>query len=236
MKSIVKIMKECLDMPYYRNYQAVSGKAHNSANHEKAVERVLIENNYKESNVLKKYDTKKKKWICDKGKVNRDLWLKGEMTKEYYELESNSYISQPCGQNDSPDFIIKDENGELFFLECKSAKGGTPMYNSGVPKSKYIYIFASGKHDDTTVYMGEDCLPPEVAQKIEEHISEARKRDEVINEILARHEVVNDYNISYYTRPMLQHTGGIKKGNDYFINENRVINEANVFAFIQRGA
>ena len=108
------------------------------------------------------------------------------------------------------------------------------MYNSGVPKGKYIYILSSKKHDATTVYMGQDCLPPETRKIILDHIEEARKRDEALNEVLKSQGVVNNYNISYYTRPMIQHTG-IKEQTDYFINENRLINEANVFSFIERG-
>jgi len=236
MKSIVKVMEEVLEMPYFRNYQATSGNVHNAANHETAVADVFENHGYKESKVLKKWCKKKEDWVSDKGVYHRDKWLNGEKTDKYHELENCSYISQPCGTHQSPDFILKDENGELFFIECKSAGDGTPMYNSGVPKSKYIYIFTSDKYDATTVYMGEDCLPKEVAQEIQDHIDEARRRDKEINKLLESCDVANNYNISYYTRPMLQHKGSYKKGKDYFINELRAINEANVFAFIHKGA
>lgn len=220
MKSIVRIVKEVLNMPYYRNYQAVSGKVHNDANHETAVENILVANGCSPSDI---------------GKIpieTRDKWLDGKPSPE---MGNMTYISQPCGKNNSPDFIVKDENGELFFLECKSAKAGTPMYNSGVPKAKYIYILSSKKHDATTVYMGKDCLPSETRKIILEHIEEARKRDEALNEVLKSRGVINNYNISYYTRPMIQHAGA-KEHTDYFINENRLINEANVFSYIEQGA
>ena len=106
--------------------------------------------------------------------------------------------------------------GKLYFIECKSAKGGTPMYNSGVPKAQYIYVFCSKKYDETTVYWGADVLPSREERLIQEHIAAARARDEEFNKVMKG----NNYGISYYTRPMIQHKG-TKEIKDYFLNPNR---------------
>lgn len=220
MGCMINVMNEVLAMPYYRNFQAVTGKVHNAACHEEAVEDVLISNGYAESSL-------------EKITVNtRDEWLTGKYSNDYDSMENNSYISQPCGTHNSPDFIVKDAKGKLFFLECKSAQQGTPMYNSGVPKSRYIYILSSKKHDATTLYMGKDCLPPEAKSLIENHIREARQKDAELNNKL---KSLTSYGISYYTRPMIQHHGEAST-KDYFLNENKMLNEQNVFAHIQQGA
>ena len=119
-----KVMEGILAMPYYKNYPAASGHVHNISKHEDAFEDKLIQHGYTKSRISKV------------SKSHRDELLR---TGEYPEMEDNSYIPQPCGTHDSPDFIVKSE-GQLFFLECKSVSGNSvkPMYNSAVPKSGYI--------------------------------------------------------------------------------------------------
>ena len=229
MKSIVKVIEEVLGMPYFRNYQATSGNVHNAANHETAVADVFENHGYKESKVLKKWCKKKRDWVSDKGLYHRDKWLNGEETDKYHELENCSYISQPCGTHQSPDFIVKDERGKLFFLECKSVEEGTPMYNSGIPTPGYIYILSSKDHNATTLFMGKDCLSLEAKKLIDNHIREARERDEKLNMALRS---MTNHGISYYTRPMISHKGAKAKTN-YFLNDSRLLNEQNVFAHIR---
>ena len=72
-------------------------------------------------------------------------------------LQNCEYISQPCGTQDSPDFIVK-YNDKLYFIECKSSKENKPTYNGGLPKKQYIYIFTSEKYNATTIFRGEDIL------------------------------------------------------------------------------
>ena len=216
MKSIVKVIEEVLAMPYFRNYQATSGNVHNAANHENAVEDILVANGYNESAIKKV--TKKE----------RDDLLGGD-DSYLANMKGKTFISQPCGTHNSPDFIVKDERGKLFFLECKSVKGGTPMYNSGVPTPGYIYILSSKEHNATTLFMGKDCLSLEAKKLIDNHIREARERDEKLNMALGS---MTNHGISYYTRPMISHKGAKAKTN-YFLNSSRLLNEQNVFAHIQ---
>jgi hypothetical protein len=216
VKSIEKVLKEILNMPYYRNYQATSGKVHNTANHENAVEDILVANGYDKSRIEKV------------SKKERDQLLGGD-DSVLATMENNTYISQPCGTHNSPDFIIKDERGRLFFKECKSVKGGTPMYNSGIPTPRYIYILSSEKHNATTLFMGEDCLPPKAKALIENHIRKQRLEDQRLNNVL---QSMTNHGISYYTRPMIQHKGSKTKTN-YFLNDSRLLNEQNVFAHIR---
>ncbi len=204
-----KIFKHFMKMPYYENCAAASGAVHNIAKHEDAVEDVLRKHGF----------TKVKDHVTKGFRKIRDAWMKDP---SLCTMKDGTYISQPCGTNDSPDFIVKCA-GKVYFLECKSAKGGTPMFNSGVPKSEYLYIFCSKKHNETTMFWGGDVLSLKQQRLIEEHIHQARKQDEILNSKLGR----NLYGLCFYTRPMIQHKGG-RKFNDYFLNPERNIIEQRV--------
>ena len=95
-----KIIKQILKMPYHQNYAARSGKVHNVANHEEAVEDILNQHN------LSQVERKVKK-------SERDAWLSGEVD----DVADETYISQPCGTHDSPDFIVKTGVRVLWSLQ-----------------------------------------------------------------------------------------------------------------------
>ena len=213
-----KVLREIRKMPYYQNYAATSGAVHNIAKHEDAIEDRLVANGFTEH-----YPRTGRKKSAAISKETRDDWLEkpGKCS-----IPAGTYIAQPCGTHDSPDFIVKDFNGKVYFLECKSVKGGTPMYNSGVPKSNYIYILASKKYDQTTIFRGEDVLPLAARELIHKHIAEARERDADLEERLR--SLNTSHGVTYYTRPMIQHKGGRPAGTDYFLNENRSKYEQNV--------
>ena len=204
-----KIISDIKALPYFKNHAASSGKVHNVAKHEDAVEDVLVSHGMTKSTITKISIKERDKWLAD---------------DSCQDLKEGEYVPQPCGTHNSPDFILK-RGGRLWFLECKSvAKGGSPMYNSGIPKANYIYVFCSEKYDETTVYLGEDVCPPEAQRLLHDHIQRQREEDERLNQKLRK---LNQYGIEYYTRPMIQHKGGSPK-TDYFLNENRERNEQNV--------
>tara|TARA_B100001094_G_scaffold319619_1_gene364713 strand:- start:1779 stop:2411 length:633 start_codon:yes stop_codon:yes gene_type:complete len=208
-----KIIEQILRMPYYQNYAARSGKVHNVANHEGAVEDILIQHS------LVKVERKIKK-------VQRDAWLNGTSD----DVTEGTYISQPCGTHDSPDFIVKT-GGRLYFIECKSVtKEGTPLYNSGLPKKDYIYVFSSKKYDETTVYLGRDVAGDTIAMLLEQANQEIKARcNEVTQQLRAMGE--NTHGLGIYARPMYQHYGSNEK-KDYFKNSRREELEQNVLDFV----
>ena len=208
-----KIIEQVLRMPYYQNYAARSGKVHNVANHEGAVEDILNQHN------LSQVERKVKK-------SERDAWLSGEAD----DLLEDTYISQPCGTHDSPDFIVKT-GGRLYFIECKSVtKEGTPVYNSGLPKKDYIYVFSSKKYDETTVYLGKDVAGDAVAMILEQANQEIKARcNEVTQQLRELGE--NTHGLGIYARPMYQHYGN-KEKKDYFKNSRRRELEQNVLDFV----
>lgn len=204
-----KIIKRILELPYYKNCSAQSGNVHNVANHEEAIENILKESD------LEKQEIK----ISIK---ERDKLLSGGENKN---ILNNSYILQPCGLHQSPDFIVKKEN-KLYFLECKSCKTSRPLYNSGIPKEEYIYIFCSEQYNATTVFLGSDLIEPEGVKLIKKHIAQQRENTKKFNEKIKN---MSAHGISFYDRPMIIHSK--LHSNiciDYFKNENRKRMEENV--------
>ncbi len=192
-----QVFEQILKMPYYKNYAAASGKVHNVANHEQAVEDILNLEGFQ------KVDRKVTK-------AARDEWIQGATN----DMENNTFVAQPCGTHNSPDFIIKHQD-RLYFVECKSAAGSTsaPMYNSGIPNPGYIYVFSAQKYNGTTIYRGDDILPPAQYQRLKAHIENARRLDEELS-------LNNSHGIGYYTRPMVTHAGG-RRVTDYFTHPRR---------------
>lgn len=208
---MTSILRSILEMPYYKNYAATSGKVHNTAKHEDAIESVIM--NYG----LKKASRKVPQKL-------RDEWV-SDPYSEREDMEEGTYISQPCGSHQSPDFFVKID-GRKFALECKSSKTPSPMYNSGIPKSGYIYVFTSKKYNKTTCFLGQHILSKEEKKLIDEHVEEARERD-----LELRSKLENSHGIHYYTRPMIIH-GGDKEMTDYFLNENKEILEKRVLEWV----
>jgi hypothetical protein len=205
MSKIHKFLEQVLQMPYYKNYAAASGKVHNIAKHEDATEDLLIQCGF----------TKHSKGGVSK--QERDSWLEDP---SLCTIPDGTYVSQPTGTHDSPDFIVK-ENGRAYFVECKSVskQSKAPMYNSGIPKSEYIYIFSAEKYNETTVFYGSGVCPSSDYALIKELIEKHRELDEEYNKLMK-----SAYNIKHYTRPMIQHHSGV----DYFTHPNRKLNEQKV--------
>ena len=192
-----QILEDILKMPYYRNYQAISGACHNISKHEDAVKDIFVSHGLSE--VVRKVP-----------RATRDDWLSDPTSCD---MENGTFVFQPCGKNDSPDFIVK-LNGRAYFIECKSVKGASkaPMYNSGIPKSGYIYVFTAERYNETTIYFGKDVCPPQDYDKFQKLIEDHRKLDEQLNKIF-----INNFGLGHYTRPMVKHVGGT----DYFVNDYR---------------
>ena len=202
-------------MPYFRNYQAASGAVHNTSTHESAVEDVLCAFGFTE---VEDHDTK--------GFIKtRDLWINDPAACD---MENGTYISQPCGPQNSPDFIVKADD-KVYFMECKSSAQKYPTFNSGKPNPAYIYVFCSSKTDSTTIFRGDDIATIEQMRLMAEYDDKIKN---IVNELNAKLEECDDNNrgLSLYHRAMWGQKGGAAK-TDYFNHsersrcEQRVLNE-----------
>ena len=213
-----KIVTDILAMPYYKNYAAASGAVHNFAEHEEAVSAILNQNGIKQYTPFEKKPNKITVWD----------WINNPMNAT--SMPHSTYISQPCGTHDSPDFLVKLDEGVVFGIECKSADGYSPMYNSGGIKQKIIYVFCSKRTNKTTMYVGKDIMTLEQQNLITELIQKQKVLEKEYNEKLKAVDI-NHRGISYGTRPAIQQAGG-ETFTNYFIHAQREECEKNVLLFI----
>lgn len=206
-QNILNCLEEIRKHPYYKNEAAASGAVHNYARHEDAISHTLLKHGFhNETNNFKLNKKETMRWI-DQPELSSDF-------------PNGSFIEQPFGKQQSPDFIIKVNNKFVLFLEAKSsATSLTPTYNSGIPNKNFLYVFCAKEKNQTTIYMGDNIITSEQHKLIDKHIKEARERDEILNQELKKLDT-NHRGISYYTRPMINQSGG-KFYTNYFDHKQR---------------
>ena len=185
------------------------------SDHEEGVENLLKKNGFKKSN-LKKISKNQR----DNALAGGDIPL----------LKEGEYIAQPTGKNDSPDFIVRYK-GKLYFIECKSSQEPHPTYNGGRPKEEYIYIFSSGKVNQTTIFYGKDVLNDQVRHLYDELLRKNEENYKWFKAQLA--SVDNNRGFEYYERHMYTQSGGAEFTN-YFTHKDRKICEENVLQSISQ--
>lgn len=204
---IIQAIKQMRNLPYYQNEAAASGRVHNYARHEEALADVLKENNFIQFIPATKLNKKETMLWMDQPHLANGM-LNG------------TFIEQPFGKQQSPDFIVKVSDSFVLFLEAKSsATALAPTYNSGIPHKNFIYIFCAKKTNETTIYKGDSVINIVQQNLILQHIEEARKRDEELNKTLKLLDT-NHRGIAYYTRPMILQAGGNNCTN-YFSHTHR---------------
>lgn len=169
-----------------KNISYISGK------HELLVSNILEKNGFtKEEKTLKCKDREKT--------INR--------IDEIGVMENYTFIHQPYGSQQSPDFIIK-YNNYILALECKSSKQNYPTYNSG-GINDYIYILskAGGK---TMIYLGTDIINDEIKGLVDEYLKEVKAITDEFNKKLKKVDKEN-VNYSHYHRDMVNTTANYFK-------------------------
>lgn len=225
---MTQLLNDIKGMPYFKNYAAASGAVHNIASHEKAVEILFTKHGLSEWKPIEKPNSETIwNWINTSYQNSSQ-----EKPIMFHAIMPNySYLSQPCGTHDSPDFIIKLDEVIFIGIECKSVdKGYTPMYNSGGIKQPLIYVFCSKKTNSTTIYCGKDIMTLDQQQLLDELIEKQRVIEKEYNEKLRECDV-NHRGISYYTRPMIQQSGGAEYTN-YFTHRNLEKCQQSVFEYV----
>jgi chemotaxis protein histidine kinase CheA len=217
IKLITDINDKFTQMPYYRNYEARTGLVHNITSQEDAVKDILL------SEKLTQFETKQPQKVIYE-------WLNNPELSSI--MPVNSFIPQPCGQQQSPDFIVKFIDGRILAIECKSSSSTIPLYNSGGIKQNYFYVFSSKDQNKTVTYMGSDIINDIQQKLIDDHIKDARERDEILNKKLKEYDT-NNRGVCYYTRPMIGQSGGHIYTN-YFTHKNKEINGKSVINFMSK--
>ena len=134
------------------------------------------------------------------------------------------YVAQPNGTQNSPDFHVYYKD-IIISLECKSAAGAKPTYNSGLPKKGVVYIFSSKKYDATTIYYADDVVSDEMREAYDDLIDAL---DKVVKGFQNNPVVKADpRGFNFYMRAMYTQAGKWIS-TDYFKHKDREMCEQNV--------
>lgn len=197
------VLDDLRRMPYFKNYAATSGAVHNISKHEDAVKDIFIKNSL----------------------IEHPAALKNA-------IPINSFVSQPNGQQNSPDFLVRFGCDAVYKFECKSTDKNTtkPVYNSGGIKQDTIYVYSAARYNKTTVYVGGDVCSMEQQRLIDELIQRQKELEIEYNNKLKAVDV-NRRGVSYYTRPMIGQKGAAEI-TDYFTHPDREKCELRVYEFM----
>ena len=109
-----------------------------------------------------------KQFLIKDSQIRRDALVFGknqgikfeDNLKHIFEREGISYIYQPNGSQDSPDFLLTDFTLPIN-IECKTSEKGNIVWNSGIPHKDMILLYASAhnKSNDITFFLGKQRMP-----------------------------------------------------------------------------
>jgi len=234
-------------LPYFKNHHATSGIRING--HEDAIADLLIQNGFpREDN--KKFP-KLKDWMIKEWEKNNfhpdfitnlsDTKYKTQPNKTFGMMPNGSFLSQPTGSQNFPDFLIRDFDGRFIIMEAKSGKKGhrqtpdpdnstpAPMWNNSLPKPfSVVYILSNEKVDGTTFFLGQDVISLEWYN----HGQNCIKEDIKLYEDQQRRAPVDKFKRGFIkkARPQFFQGGGIHL-TDYFKHSDRSKCENNVLDF-----
>ncbi len=114
----------------------------------------------------------------------KDIVMNGNPKNTFHYIEEFEDLSkeprivfQPFGTQNSPQILII-KNGQLLPIDIKFTKKkvASPMFNSAIPKTSYIYIFGSYELKDITFFKGSDFISEEISNKFMKIISNQREK------------------------------------------------------------
>ena len=124
------------------------------------------------------------------------------------------YIEQPFGSQQYPDILVLDTYHvlciEMKFSTRKSAK---PLWNSGMPRSHGIYVFASSGKKDITFFKGSDILSDSDRKLLKKFFSEELERSEEFNKTY-----MSSQKFGFFAYPRKAYHQGRKFNPDSIIN------------------
>ena len=174
-----------------------------SKKHEKSIESKLKKYGYKKTTIKTLGFVKQSIRDTKYNKTKKKMW----------------YVSQPCGSQSFPDFIVGDKFGNVFYVECKSSQKDHITWNSGMPKPKAIYVFSCGMHNTQTIAMGSDLWT-------KEELELQQKIRKLIDETYKPHKN-KDHGVHYYGRHMHDDRRPI------YGDKNRTKRESRVYRFVE---
>ena len=222
-KQLHDAMVAVLAMPYFKNQHARSGTTDHG--HERAVADVFKAHGFVEHPRDSYPKLKKgtfKKWLDNNNPA--------EVLSVTKDLPNGTFILQPAGTQSFPDVLLKDTDGRLIPIECKSGQSGLcPMWNDSLPKLDAVYVLASGIMNQTTVFMGRDVISQAEMDLMRKQEIAVSKITDQFNQQMA---AIDHFGRGWCQKQRKQHFqgGGFAKTN-YFKHQNRRQCEENVLQY-----
>lgn len=153
---------------------------------------------------------------------------------------NGSYMMQPYGTQDYPDFVVFT-NTLILPIETKYSKEkqSKPMWNGNLPKYNGIYVFASNGRKDVTFFTGNDVLPHNEREELVRYWEMVRHEAEKHTKRLKAKRETGEYKFNrgfnIYPRETYNQSRALneKAQLDYFSAPNRGEIEASVIAFLK---
>ena len=178
-----------------------------------------------------------KKCVLDK--VGTDLLFLSDFGMKDIGI-NDSYLMQPYGSQNYPDFLIFT-NDHILPIELKYSKGKSvaPMWNGNLPKYNGIYVFASNGRKDITFFIGNDVLSHEERKELVYFWEKIRQEGNEYLNYLKDKTKIGDYDFkrgfNIYIRETYTQSGAVnnKAQLDFFTADDREKIENSVIAFIK---
>ncbi|WP_106078867.1 hypothetical protein [Mesoplasma coleopterae] len=140
-----------------------------------------------------------------------------KLNKQIKFKESKFFVYQPFNSQSSPDFLFYNF-GKFFPLEAKftSKKIKSPVWNSGLPKTHFNYIFGSKGKKDLTFFTGKDFIDKKQYDQVIKLVNKKRK------ELEKEGKKINS-EFSLYLRPMYNQKTNFWKYKLRETNEKKLI-------------
>lgn len=191
----------------------------------------------KRKNEIEKIIKKVKQQILSKNSL--------EIVSNPFSNIKNTFIYQPFGSQQFPDFIIIT-NDSIIPIEVKFSKTHNknisniyPMWNSNLPKPNAIYIFGISSKV-ATFFLGSDVLDYQTRQVLIDFFYNLDSSEVQLDEKLS--SLKNDFGFYPYIRKAYEHkkskstrtlpTGTVEV--ESYFSEKRPEREANVIAFLEK--
>ena len=176
---------------------------------------------------------------CVLNKIGTELLFLSDFEMEDIDI-NNSYLMQPYGSQNYPDFLVFTNN-HILPIELKYSKGKSisPMWNGNLPKYNGIYIFASNGKKDITFFIGNDVLPHEERKELVHFWEKTRQEKDKYTDYLRNKTEIGDYEFNrgfniYIRETYMQSTSINKKAQlNYFEADDREKIEDLVISFMK---
>lgn len=110
-----------------------------------------------------------------------------------------TYIEQPFGSQDFPDFLLFYKNF-IIYLEVKFTKDQKkPMWNSNIPKPYGLYILGLKKSKTVTFFLGNNVINNRLYEELHEFHQKISEEVDLFNEKILS-DVDNSFGFCYYGR------------------------------------